>query len=156
MTTATARRVEFQPLPKTDTERTVVPVSEQRARRRFFAATTPERANQVLAGLYQTYFSHVRASLITWGVQSRDADDVCQEVFLVAYRKLSTYEGTASISTWLVGIARKVASDYRRSARSRTEVLVDRAPAGVVERTQDTQLEQRQREAAIRTAVALL
>jgi RNA polymerase sigma-70 factor (ECF subfamily) len=101
---------------------------EQLARRKWVAANTQASRNAVLARLYVAHAGAVRAHLVRLGLSPADAEDLCAEVFVVALRKLSTYEGASSISTWLLGIARKLASDQRRSARCRSEVLTDTLP----------------------------
>jgi RNA polymerase sigma-70 factor, ECF subfamily len=52
----------------------------------------------------------------------RDAEDVAQEVFLNAYRRLTTYEGNAQFSTWLYRITFNTCIDWMRKA-SRTPAL---------------------------------
>jgi RNA polymerase sigma-70 factor (ECF subfamily) len=44
-----------------------------------------------------------------------DADDVAQEAFVTAYRKLAGYRGESSFRTWLLSIAWRKALDRRRS-----------------------------------------
>lgn len=45
-------------------------------------------------------------------------EDVCQEVFLVAWSQLSAFQANASLKTWLCAIAQnKVADFYRRQIR---------------------------------------
>jgi RNA polymerase sigma-70 factor (ECF subfamily) len=56
------------------------------------------------------------------GVPSADLPDAVQEAFLVAHRKLPTFEGRSKLSTWLVGVCYRVASDRRRLAHVRYEV----------------------------------
>ena len=51
-----------------------------------------------------------------------DADDLCQEVFLRAYRNLGRYDTTASIRPWLLGIGRNVLREHVRRVRKRKEV----------------------------------
>lgn len=55
------------------------------------------------------------------GVDAKDAEDVAQEVFLVAYRRLPDFEGRSSLKTWLCGIALRVVGNYRRTRRRRPE-----------------------------------
>lgn len=55
-----------------------------------------------------------------------DALDVCQDVFLKAYRKLDTFAGRSSFRTWLVTIANRESLNWLRT-RSR------KAPANVVD-----------------------
>lgn len=66
-------------------------------------------------------------ALLGLGVQSRDVDDACQEVFLVVHRRLPEFDGRA-MRSWLYAICLRVASDYRKSARIRNEVPVDEPP----------------------------
>jgi RNA polymerase sigma-70 factor (ECF subfamily) len=46
-------------------------------------------------------------------------DDVVQEVFMVALRRLPEFEGRSSARTWLYGILRRVVSDHRRAIQRR-------------------------------------
>jgi RNA polymerase sigma-70 factor (ECF subfamily) len=66
-----------------------------------------------LAQLYAEHFAFVWRSAKRLGVPLSAVDDAVQDVFLVAHRKLSEFEGRSSLRTWLFGIARKVARDYR-------------------------------------------
>jgi len=54
------------------------------------------------------------------------ADDVAQDAFLAAYRRIGSFRGQSSIRTWLLAIARNIALNYRRSAFMRRVVLMDR------------------------------
>ena len=72
--------------------------------------------------LYDENVALVWRTLFRLGVAKADLPDAVQEVFLVAYRKLSEFEGRSKISTWLVGIAYRVASDRRQLAHVRREV----------------------------------
>lgn len=59
-----------------------------------------------------------RAALAALGTQpdSRDAaEDVTQEAFLLAYRRLDSFRGDASFKTWLLTIAWNQAINHRRS-----------------------------------------
>ncbi len=109
-----------------------------------------------LGQLFAMHHRAVRASLIRWGVAEAEADDVCAEVFIVAMHRLPTFAGNSSISTWLLGIARNLASDLRRSARARCEVLVDAVPEHGTEDCAHERLERKQVSAAVRRAVAQL
>ena len=56
-------------------------------------------------------------------VSRAEADDLTQEAYLRAFRALPAYRGEASARTWLLAIARRVASDHLR-ARGRRPLLV--------------------------------
>ncbi|HEY5957077.1 MAG TPA: sigma-70 family RNA polymerase sigma factor [Polyangiaceae bacterium] len=96
--------------------------------------------------IYRAHFEFVWRTLQRMGVSDRDVQDACQKVFLVAYQRLAEFEGRSTLKTWLCGIALRVASDYRRSASHRHELLGDEAHLDVAtEASQLAQLEQRER-----------
>ncbi len=78
--------------------------------------------------LFREHAPYVWRALRRLGVHEGDVEDVCQEVFLVVLRRQGDFEGRSSVRTWIYGIAVRVASDYRRSARVRREVLTDEVP----------------------------
>ncbi|HVU00163.1 MAG TPA: RNA polymerase sigma factor [Polyangiaceae bacterium] len=59
------------------------------------------------------------------GVREADVPDVCQEVFVTVHRKIDGFEGRSSIRTWLYKICQRAASDHRRRAYVRREVVTD-------------------------------
>lgn len=77
--------------------------------------------------IYRAHYAFVWRTLRRMGVSARDVKDAGQKVFLIAHRRLPEFEARSSVKTWLCGIALRVASDYRRSAAVRHEVLVDDA-----------------------------
>ena len=76
--------------------------------------------------IYDAHGPFVWRSLRRLGVQEADLPDAAQEVFLVVFRKLPEFEGRAKITTWLFRISLRVASDRRKKAHLRREVLDDR------------------------------
>lgn len=73
--------------------------------------------------LYERHFDFVWRSVRMMGMSSDSADDVVQDVFLVAHRRLGDFEARASERTWLFAIARRVVSVHRRSVRRRFRLL---------------------------------
>lgn len=69
------------------------------------------------ASVYDSYFSYIWRSVQSLGVPPSQVDDVVQEVFVIAYQKLGTFEGRSSVKTWLFGIALHRARVHRRRAR---------------------------------------
>ncbi len=59
-----------------------------------------------------------------------DLDDLVQETFFRAFRRIESYRGTAAFRTWLMAIASNALKDLRRRGRGRTVFpLDDREPA---------------------------
>ena len=69
--------------------------------------------------VYNENFSFAWRSLRSLGVPESALSDAAQEVFVVVLRRLEDYQPTASIRSWIFGIARRVAKDFRRSAERR-------------------------------------
>ncbi len=84
------------------------------------------------AAIYREHHGYVWRSVKRLGVPPGEVDDVVQEVFIVAHRRLKDFEGRSKLSTWLFGIAYRVVKDHRvsREARERREagVTEPRAP----------------------------
>ena len=91
------------------------------------------------------------------GVNERDVMDAVQKVFMTAHRRLPEFDGRSALKTWLCGIALRVASDYRRSAVSRREVLVAETPTtATYEADQLRRLESLERLAVLDAVLAAL
>jgi RNA polymerase sigma-70 factor (ECF subfamily) len=82
-------------------------------------------------GVYDSELAYVWGCLRRLGVPDRDLEDLAHDVFVVVHDRLRTYDPRRPLRPWLFGIAFRVASHYRRSARHRREVPsehVERAP----------------------------
>ena len=75
--------------------------------------------------VYDEYFDFVWRSLRRLGVREADAMDVTQSVFLTVHLRLASFEGRSQLRSWIFGICMRVASDHRRSAPVRREVITD-------------------------------
>lgn len=73
--------------------------------------------------LYEENFDFVWRSVRMLGLAPDTADDAAQDVFLVAHRRLSDFEGRSNARTWLFAIALRVVSDHRRSRRRKLRLL---------------------------------
>jgi RNA polymerase sigma factor (sigma-70 family) len=77
-----------------------------------------ERPEDV-GSLYRAHGRAVLRWVIRLGGPGIDAEDVVQDVFLVAKRRLTTFEGPAKITTWLFRATEKVVQTARRKQRLR-------------------------------------
>lgn len=68
-----------------------------------------------LEQVYRDHADFVWRLLRHLGVEDAGRDDAFHEVFMVVHRRLGDYDGRASLSSWLFGIARNVALHHRRS-----------------------------------------
>ncbi|HEY4051638.1 MAG TPA: sigma-70 family RNA polymerase sigma factor [Acidobacteriaceae bacterium] len=85
----------------------------------------------VLAGEIQVYHELIRPyersvylMALSYMKNKADAEDVAQEAFLRAFRKLSTFRAESKFSTWLISITiNEARTRLRRQARIRMEPL---------------------------------
>ena len=109
-----------------------------------------------------------RAALAAVG-STAEADDVAQEAFVTAWRKIDGFRGDSQFRTWLLSITWRKAIDRRKSitrwlklaaSSSRDEAgddmfdMMERVPS--LERTQDTQLESSELQATIKKLIGTL
>jgi RNA polymerase sigma-70 factor (ECF subfamily) len=71
---------------------------------------------------YRAHFKFVWRSLRRLGVPRADLPDACQEVFVVVYKKLESFEHRSRVTTWLFGICFRVAQARTRRAYRHREV----------------------------------
>lgn len=94
--------------------------------------------------VFQQHAQFLWRTLMNLGVPAHEAQDLCQEVMLTVHRKLPDFDGQ-SLRGWLYGICVRVASDYRRSARVRREVVSEAPPDQAVEASQGDALDRKRR-----------
>jgi RNA polymerase sigma-70 factor, ECF subfamily len=86
------------------------------------SSTSPELAG-AFASLYRQHFAFVWRSLRRLGIDDRELPDGAQEVFLIAFRKLPELDLDSNLATWLYAVCLRVASDWRRRAHRRHELV---------------------------------
>jgi RNA polymerase sigma-70 factor (ECF subfamily) len=82
--------------------------------------------------LYQLFARMVHAILLA-RVPRADVDDLVQDVFLAALRRLHTLRDDESFGAWIAMIARNRAVDYHRRSRETTELPEELAGGDAVE-----------------------
>ncbi|RKX30018.1 MAG: RNA polymerase sigma factor [Candidatus Zixiibacteriota bacterium] len=68
-----------------------------------------QAAFQTFVEAYQKLVSHVVFRMVS---NESDREDLCQEVFLKAYRNLSTFQFRCKVSTWIAQIAYNTSLNY--------------------------------------------
>jgi len=69
--------------------------------------------------LYDRAFPDVERLVVAVGVTEAEADDLCQEIFVIVHRHLPAFRGEARLSTWISRIAVREAIRCARRARLR-------------------------------------
>ena len=81
------------------------------------------------AALVERYQDRI-VRLVRGMVPESDTEDVTQEAFLKAYRKLGAFDGRSSFYTWIYRIAANTAMDWRKKERHRRHVPLPVSPEG--------------------------
>jgi RNA polymerase sigma-70 factor (ECF subfamily) len=74
-----------------------------------------------LGRLFREHGPYVWRTLRRFGLSEHDADDLCQEVFLVVFRRYGEFEHRSKLETWLYGISVRVALAFKRRASTQRE-----------------------------------
>jgi RNA polymerase sigma-70 factor (ECF subfamily) len=74
--------------------------------------------------LYRTHAPRL-FGLVCRFVGRADAEDLLQDVFLTAHRKLASYKGESALGTWLFRLATNVCLDHLRSRGARFTQVTD-------------------------------
>ena len=108
--------------------------------------------------VYRENVDFVWRALRRLGVREADAEDAVQDVFVVVHGKLASFEGRARMTTWLYGIAFRVAHARRRRAHARLEVGEEeiRGDEPTTAATQEAATEEQERLAMLEEALDAL
>jgi RNA polymerase sigma-70 factor (ECF subfamily) len=94
--------------------------------------------------IFSEYAPFVLRVMRHLGVAPADLPDQCQEVFVAVFEGLPGFEGRSRLQTWLYGICRHVASNYRRRAYIRRERSVAEPPEQLALPEQEERVQRRQ------------
>jgi RNA polymerase sigma-70 factor (ECF subfamily) len=70
--------------------------------------------SRAFAALVAAHQQKVRGFLRRFAGHWADADDLAQEAFVTAWRKLRAFEGRSSFRSWVCGVGYRIARDARR------------------------------------------
>jgi RNA polymerase sigma-70 factor (ECF subfamily) len=104
---------------------------------------------------FRRHYGLVHRMLGVYGVDAALLDDAAQDVFLVVHRRWGDYDGRTAFRSWLIGIVRRVASDYRRAGR-RLRARLEQLRAPGQPPSIEIQLVQRETLEHVRAAIASL
>ena len=87
----------------------------------------PTEGGRELRGLtirtiYEEHARFVWLSLQRLGIRHADLDDLAHDVFVVAHRRLDSFDGSSRMTTWLFGICMRIAANYRRRRQNSSEI----------------------------------
>ena len=86
-------------------------------------ADNPQSAEIDFEGQVRGQQSSLRAFIYSLGVDANWVDDLAQDVFVVAYRELDSYEDDRDFGKWLRGIARNLVRNEIRKQIRRKRIL---------------------------------
>ncbi len=75
--------------------------------------------------LYRQHSSRIYSLACRMTGSPEEGEDLLQEIFLQAYRKMQTFKGASAIGTWLYRLALNHCLDYVRSRASKMNKLTD-------------------------------
>lgn len=87
--------------------------------------------------IYRQHSPRIYSLATRMSGSAADGEDLLQEIFLQAYRKLATFKGDAALGTWLYRLALNYCLDHVRSRRARMDKVTDSLDAGAPDGTAD-------------------
>ena len=85
--------------------------------------TTDEGAT--LESLYRTHAKRIYSLAYRFAGNAADAEELLQDIFLLAYRKLDSFRHEAALSTWLHRLAVNRCLDHVRSRAARQDAATE-------------------------------
>jgi RNA polymerase sigma-70 factor, ECF subfamily len=75
---------------------------------------TATRSSTTFEEIYDEHVEYLWRAALRLGLDEAAAEDVVQQVFIVAFRRLDDFEGRASMRTWLFRILLRQCREHRR------------------------------------------
>jgi RNA polymerase sigma-70 factor (ECF subfamily) len=73
--------------------------------------------------LYDQHYVRVARLVHALGITDGEADDLCQEIFLIVYRHLRSFRGESRLGTWIHRLATREAFRHAKRRRARRSLL---------------------------------
>jgi len=122
----------------------------------FAAPEGAPKAPLAFDAFYDTHVTFIWRNARRLGVADSSLDDVVQDVFLVAHRRLSEVEQPESLRAWILSILIRVVRDHRRTLRRKDPHQRSTTPVVDPEELADTRAVNPQEAAEHTDAVRLL
>src|SRR5947207_3064944 len=116
------------------TGRPAAPPDEGTAAERELVRRCLARDAGAWRSLYERHFGKVLRLVHALGIADGEADDLCQEIFLIIYRHLRSFRGEARLGTWIHRLATREAFRHakrRRMRRALAQLLARQQPPPV-------------------------
>ena len=91
--------------------------SGNEVREREMVRRCVEGDTQAWRTLYDRHFPDVERLVASLGILDAEADDICQEIFVIIYKNLARFRGEARLSTWIYRLATREAIRFARRRR---------------------------------------
>jgi len=78
---------------------------------------------------FEEHFDYVWTTLRRLGIRDCDLEDLTHDTFVRVYQRFNRYDPERPVRPWLFGFALRVASEFRRLARNRFEILAEKDDA---------------------------
>jgi RNA polymerase sigma-70 factor (ECF subfamily) len=108
------------PFPKSDSDRLAA-----RAQDDELVARCREGDLSAFEAIYRRHSPSLYNLAYRMVGHANDAEDLLQEIFLLAYNKLPGYQGQAALGTWLYRVATNRCLDHLRSRAARNQAVTD-------------------------------
>jgi RNA polymerase sigma-70 factor (ECF subfamily) len=112
----------------------VAPIRRENADEAALVEAVRNGNRELFGRLYKAYAPMVHGILLAH-VPRDEADDLVQDIFLHALKKLDTLRDASAFGPWVAMIARNRARDFHRRSRPTEEITEDLAQAGPPDRS---------------------
>ena len=110
----------------------------------------------VVGEVFKQHLGYVMHSLRRLGVRESDLEDLAHDVFVIVHRKAADFDPARPVKPWLFGIAVRSASEHRRKASVRREMVgLTDEPAASSLAADDSLYEKQKRELVVRALSAV-
>jgi RNA polymerase sigma-70 factor, ECF subfamily len=80
---------------------------------------------EAFESMYREHSARIYTMACRMAGSPQDGEDLLQEIFLQAYRKLGSFKGESALGTWLYRLALNHCLDYVRSRRAKMNKLTE-------------------------------